>query len=419
MASKTSKAAVEEVEVLARANERLKAENEHLKHELGEQPSAFARGWRGLVIGLCVALATALLIVGNLLFWAGNTLVNNDRYVEMVTPLLEDKEIQVAIADYTTVKLFENVNVDQVIQDALPLRAAFLAGPLTGQLQNATEKTLQRVLASDKFQTVWAQSNDKAHEQFISALKNSRGDGTIDLQNVYDRLSQSLSSTKLSFLAGKSLPVNVGTIEIVDASWVPQARTIVNNIDWIKPVALGGIAVASAIAIWLSHSRRRLIIVLASFFAGSMFVSLISFRIMRSIAVSQVAPNYQLAAEHATEIVTKSLVTQTATLLLISLLIVIVAWISGPYRTASATRQRINWLLSGQLHQALFSGNEPGFTRWLAAHKRRLEWAVVALTGIVLLLIHLSPTTVIVSAIIMTVLILLIETLATPQKPKH
>ena len=57
---------------------RLKAENAELKSEL-TQRHAFGKGWRLVVVGLCVAAATAFLIVGNILFWAGDTLINSQK----------------------------------------------------------------------------------------------------------------------------------------------------------------------------------------------------------------------------------------------------------------------------------------------------------------------------------------------------
>lgn len=416
MARKSTENTAEKVAALARANERLKAENSLLKTELHDHPGAFSKGWRMLLIMFCVAAATALLVVGNALFWAGDTLVNNDRYVKTVTPLLQDTAIQAAVAGYTTNKLFENVNVDQVIQNALPPRAAFLAEPLSNQVKTGTDQALKKVLASDKFQAVWARSNGKAHEQFIAAIKQSNGDGIIHLQDVYDQLSQSLSDTKLSFLAGKSLPPSVGSIEVVKATWVPTARTIINNIGWIKPVTLIGVAAFSAAAIWLSRNRRKMVIVLGSFFTAGMLVSLVTLRAGKAIIVSHTAPAYQTAADHAVHIITRTFVAQTVTLLLVGLVIVIAAWISGPYHLATVARRRIDLLLSGQLHQAIFGRRETAMTRWIGKHKLLLQWLAVAIIAAIMLLVRLSPKAVIVYVIIVILLVSIIEILAAPPR---
>src|SRR5689334_4629672 len=116
-----------EVEALLRANEKLLAENRELEKELKRQEKSHAPNsvWRKLAIALCITAAAVILVVGNVFFWAGNTIINTDRYVETVQPLLQDKEIQLAIADYTTTQLFKQVDVNQVVQNALPEKAQF------------------------------------------------------------------------------------------------------------------------------------------------------------------------------------------------------------------------------------------------------------------------------------------------------
>ncbi len=409
-----------QAETLARDNEKLKAENQKLKAKLEHerQHHPLGRGWRLAAISFCIAAATASLIVGNVLFWTGDTLVNTDKYSQTISNVIKDDAVQAGIAKYTTDKLFETVDVSGVIQGALPPRASFLAAPLTTQVRGATNSALKNVLASDKFQTTFVKLNTNAHDRFINAVKNSKGDGKLNLQEVYDRLGQSLQNTKLSFLAGKSLPPKFAEITIVKVTWLPQARDIINAISWIKPVSLLFVAVFSAIAIWLARNRRKLVIVLFSFFSLGMFASLISYRITRSIVVSHAAPAYQTAVDHAARIIVQPLVLQTATILTVSLLVVVAAWLSGPYKTARAVRERIDVLLAGKLHQAIFGKNEPALTRWIGQRKRLLQWLAVGLVAVIMLFVTLSPGLIIKYAVLMLVLVLAIETLAAPQSKR-
>ncbi|HVX47936.1 MAG TPA: hypothetical protein VHA05_01110, partial [Candidatus Saccharimonadales bacterium] len=164
-------------------------------------------------------------MVGNILFWAGNTLINTDKYVATVQPLMANKTIQSAVADYTTNQVFSQVDVQTFVAGALPPRADFLAPQLTAQLKSTTDKTLQKTLASNRFQVLWANTNRKAQQRLVHAIKTSKTtDGVINLQDVYNRLGESLKDTKLSFLAGKTLPKQAGTINVVDAPWIPKAR---------------------------------------------------------------------------------------------------------------------------------------------------------------------------------------------------
>ena len=82
-----------------------------------------------------------LLITGNLLFWTGNTLVKTDRFTASVAPIIKNSAVQTAVADYTTTQLYNNVDVSQVITQALPPRAEFLASSITGQLKSYTNSS--------------------------------------------------------------------------------------------------------------------------------------------------------------------------------------------------------------------------------------------------------------------------------------
>lgn len=406
-----------EIESLARDNQRLRAENSLLKTERGHHQHTVGNGWRMLLIGLSVALATAFLIIGNILFWAGGTLINTDKYADTMSAVIEDEEVQKGIALYTSQQIFKNVDVTETIQNALPPKASFLAGPLTNQVKKATDTALLRVVSSDRFQTTFIKLNTNAHDRFITAVKSSKSDGTINLQDIYNQLSSSLQNTKLSFLASKTLPDKVGSIQVIDAPWLPKARVIINNIGWIKPIALLLVAIFSTMAIWLSRNRRKLVIILGSFYAISMLISLVSFRVARSIIVSNANPQYQTAVDHAAKAILHPLAVQTTTLFLLSILIAIVAWLSGPYKAASAVRNRLDILLSGKLHQALFP-SENVFTLWVSAHRRLLQWLAVALVALTMLIVTLSPTLVAKYAILLVILVMAIEILAAPY-PKQ
>lgn len=412
MAKKESIAALEhDKEELAAENQRLKAELTH-----GSKKSA-AGFWRSMTIALCAAVVVATLIIGNVVFWAGNTIVNSDKYVQTVQPVLQDAAVQSAIADYTTTQLFKQVNVQQTVQNALPERAAFLAPQLTSQLRGATDATLQKALASQRFQTVWANTNQTAHDKLINGIKYSKGDGVVSLQNIYDSLSQNLKDTKLSFLAGKSLPQNIGNIKVVNASWVPKARFVINSVGWLKPVSLLLIAVFSAAAIWLAKRRRTVVILLSGLASLSMIAMLIAIQLVRHAVALQAPAAYQTAADHAAGIILHPLMVQTIAILCVAIIIKIAAWVTGPYKPAAATRRLVDRWLTAPIHNVIWH-RENGLTNWFRSYKTGLQWAAAAAVAIISLLSELSPKEVIWRALIMLFAVLVIETVAAPHSKR-
>lgn len=416
MARASSASTNTRVDELEHANLELKRENEQLRVELEKHslPRKKSSLWRAPLITLCVLLAVIILIIGNVLFWAGNTLINNDKYVATVQPLMADKTIQSAVADYTTNQIFNQVDVQSYVNEALPPRAEFLAPQLTTQLKGATEKTLQKSLASSRFQTLWVNTNRKAQERLIHAIKTSKTtDGVINLQDVYDRLGESLQGTKLSFLAGKTLPKKAGAITVINAPWIPKARFAVNNIGWLKPVALLLVAVFGALAIWISRNRRRMVITLGAVFAFGMACTLIVIQIAQNKLAGHVQPAYHDAAHQAAQIILQPLAHQTWAVLAVSLLIALVAWLSGPYRWAHCTATATRKYLAAPLHRLIFK-RENEFTRWMSDNLQTVQWVTVAVIGLIMILVQLSFWLVVMYGAIILVAVLVAEIFAVP-----
>lgn len=408
------------IEALQKENEQLRVKNQQLAAELsratGKRRQKRKISWRALSIGMLVALSVLVLLVGNVLFWAGNTVAKTDRYVATVSPLASDTVIQQALATYVNDKLYQNVNVDQVITDALPPRANFLAEPLTSQLQNSSQKTLEKFAASPQFAAFWNEANQRAHTRLVSIATDYQGDGTINLSEVYQYLGQQLQNTKLSFLANKQLPGTIGTITVVQSDWLPMFHTLVTQIDTWRILTLLLLVSTAFGAVWLSRNKRKTIIKLAWLYTAAMFITLAGLRIGKGILADEVDPTYQQATQHAYQIIINPLRSQTATLLVVGLLIVFVVWLSGFSNSAVRTKTALNQIFTGNLHHALFGRGENSFTLWVRRHKPVLQWGSVGLICASVLVVRLTPGTLAALAGLMALLVLAVELLAAPPQ---
>jgi hypothetical protein len=406
---------------LSAENRRLKEENEKLKKllsgggKLTEGHRHTAHIFKKISASLLLALAVALIIAGNLLFWAGNTVVKTDRYEETVAPLIKDSEIQKAVAGYTTAQIFANVDVQQVITSVLPPRADFLAPTLTSQIHDKTQVTLQKVLANPDFQAKWNTIQVASHDRFISSVQKYGSDGTIDLNEVYSQLSTKLEGTKLGFLANKPLPKSVGSIKVASGEWLRILQNVINNIDLWRTLTLLFFVVCSAAAIYLSRRRRRTVMALGLLIAFGMFATLVSLRLSREIIANQVDPAYAEAVRHAAQIVFRPLMVQTASIMITGLIISAIAWLSGPYPAAKHLKTRFGQLLNGKTHSAIFSSGENSFTLWLANYKRLIEWIIVSGFGLAILFIRVTPAVIVSSIMAIILLVALTEILAADE----
>jgi hypothetical protein len=99
--------------------------------------------WRRGAAALLLVVGFVLVPLSAIAIWSRNQLLNTDRYVNTVSPLASDADIQAAVAKRAVDLLFSEVDVSDRITGALPERAKFLGDTLSAQIQ-ATRPTSPR-----------------------------------------------------------------------------------------------------------------------------------------------------------------------------------------------------------------------------------------------------------------------------------
>lgn len=357
-----------------------------------------------------MVLAVLLLVLGNLFFWAGNTLVNQDRFVAATAPVIQDKQVQQTLALYTTNQIFAAVDVQHYISEVLPPRAAFLAPQLSSQVRGFTQTSAQKALAAPKFQQTWNNVIAHQHERIIAYAKTYQGNGTISLNDVFQHITTGLGDTKLSFLQGKQLPSNIGSVTLVTATWLPPLHNLVNNIGTWRILSILGLVIFTALAVWLSRKRRKTIFYMSLFMVLGLFASLVALRAAREHIVDQVQPAYQAGVARAIQIMGHSLLVQTSTIIAAIVILGLITWISGGAKSALATKRFTRELFTDKLHR-LFFAEENTVTTWIHAHKQLLEWITIGVFIFLMLVLRLTVTTLIVLVILLVLFVLAIEIL--------
>ncbi len=410
----------DDIMALKSENAKLKAENKRLKKAVKKSSPSKDKGYsleifRKIAVVLLVSLAVAVLSVGNLFFWIGNTVAKQDRFVAATQPIIKDPEVQRAIALYTTNKIFSNIDVEKITEQVLPPRADFLAPQLAGQLKGGTQSLLEKVLAKPSFQQKWNDVLARQHQRLINVATKYQGDGTISLNDVYNRLASNLKDTKLSFLSSKQLPSNIGEVTVVSAPWLPAFHNVVTHIDTWRIISVIAMVVFVALAAWLSRNRRRTIYIFSIAAASFMAGTLVALRVIRETVADKTDPQYTEAVRHVMQIVFHSLVLQTATIMAAAILVALIAWISGNSRRAKSLKKHISLLFSGKLHAALFGPKGNRFTHWVAANRRGLQWAVLIVLTLILLIARLTLGSLLAYVLLLVALILAIEVIAGSQ----
>ena len=401
----------------------LEEENKKLKKQLAEleREQKVSKGkkptsWlRVVVMSLLLGASATLLVVGQLLFWAGRTITNTDAYVSTVAPLIAQPAVQQAVATEFTERVFEQVDVQTIITDALPEKAAFLATPLTTQIKNYTYSTALKIVESPKLANLWEQVNRKQHEAIMALIRSDAStDGTINLNEVYSAVSAELKNTPLKALADKQLPSKIGEIKLLSSNRLKVAHNIVVNLPLYRMLSIGLFLVFFAVAIWVSTRKRRTLITAMIIYTVLLTLLAVSIRLAKSIVLGKVAPEFQSAVSESWRVIVKPLYQQIAATGILAIIVALGAYLSGPYTSAKRLQNRFADLFDGNVHGLIFGDKNPAWSRWIGRHIR-VFYTVILLGSLVVLVVAPISTGRVVATTGLTILLMaVVRLIASP-----
>jgi len=331
--------------------DRLQAEVDELRRykEETEARKTGRRRWRRLAVALLIVLGCVITAGASVTVWLKSVALNTDTFVATVGPLSSNQAVALAIGDFAVDALFEEINAEQEVADALPEEAGFLAAPLVGAIENFSRDVAAEVISSDVFSAIWTTAIRLAHETALSLLRDegglfyiSKGEVTIDLSDLLGTVQDRLASTGLAFLEDLPISEDSGKIVVYQAAQlaqIQQALTILDRAGIILPLLA---LVAFGVALWVSLWRRRTLLYIGAGLSVTMALSLAILARARSQVVAEVSSElYRTAVEAVWEIVLGSLIGQTILLLVIGLAIAAGAFLAGPDRRAVAVRTAV------------------------------------------------------------------------------
>lgn len=363
-------------------------------------PSGPGKGkkWQRIVSVVLLVLGFILVPLSAVAIWSNNQLTNTDRYVETVSPLAGNEDIQQTVATAVVSSIFDNVDVAGEIEDALPSRAKFLGEPVANAMRGYATDVTERLLASEQFQNLWDAINRRAHNQLVALLTDDPGKApgslaikngqvTLDLSQVIERVQGKLVDRGLTFLENVKVPPVKRTIAIINTEGLSEARTyvgILNTLAWVLPV-LGVLAlVGSALIV---PRRRRATIRAALVLVAACALTLVLLAVGRSLYLdAATSPKVSEGTASAVfDILVRNLRYGVITLAVIGIIIAVVAYFVGPSAPARATRRLAGAGIAGARNKAGDLGYQPNpFEEFVGAHKRALELAIAGIAVLAL-----------------------------------
>lgn len=408
--------------------ERVKAERNDLAHQVEalegrpRKRHRFRRILAPILVVLTVVVFTATVPAA----WGARTVLNTDRYVATVAPLANDPAVQQSIATKVTAQVFEALNVEGVISDALASigdRATVLAGPLTTALRGFVQEQVLRVVQSDAFDTFWIEANRFVHTQVVEVLKGNEeqvsvvegkvllnlvplinlalvqiegvaGDligRDVTLPQIDPDTPRSEAVNRLEQALGVNLPDDYGSIQVYDADSLAALQQALYTFQRLLILLLILIPVLVAVTLLVSTRRRRTLIQLAV--GGA--IGLVLIRRLAIVGRDDLFASVDTQDFPSVRVLTNelmdSLFRYTGILLAIVLLSLLIALLTGPYPWAVAFRRWVGDL--GRSVGAAIGGKplpETGRLRWIRDHRDGLMLAGGVLAVALFLFVDLT-----------------------------
>ncbi|MFD0638208.1 hypothetical protein ACFQ9X_48325 [Catenulispora yoronensis] len=307
---------------------------------------------RSFFSALLIFLAWVLAPLSVVATWSAGIVGDTSRYVDTVSPLATDPDIQAATANRVTTAIMSQLDIATLAQEVAPddrprleqlLQKA--SGPITGALTSFVHDRTLNILASDWFATFWDNANRAAHAS-VNKLLTGEGGGAVQVQNgavtvdlapLVDRVKTELVADGIT--VADKLPEVHTSFTIMQADNIGKYRTwfrllqIVGN--WLPFIALACVAGG----VLLARDRRRALVVagLGVFVAAGLVG--IGVRLGRTFYLGALPADVsQAAASSVYDTMSRFLITTCRTTAVLGLLVGLAAWLSGPSRPAVIVR---------------------------------------------------------------------------------
>jgi hypothetical protein len=321
----------------------------------GSQPgpkAAEPRKERRALPAILIVLATVIGIASVFALWAERQLLEQDTWSQTSQELVENGEIQTALADFIVTEIYDNVDVEQSLADRLPPELAPLAGPASTALRQPAETVARKALEQPKVQGLFITASDVTHEKLVQLIEDkgefvstSGGVVTLDLQSLLTSVTNELG---IGSKAVAKLPPDTASIEIMRSNELSEVQTGVKALQtaaWFLTVLALLLFFA---AIYLGRGRRR-----ETLRSVGIALAVIGLVVLfaRSIASNEIVGSLSgsatnvAAVSSAFDIITSLLKDTGQSILVYGIVVILAAWFAGPTRWAVSARRTVTpWL---------------------------------------------------------------------------
>jgi hypothetical protein len=216
---------------------------------------------RRITVWTLVVVATVLTLVAILTTWVNRQMLDNTAWNKATTQVVQDPEVQAAIATFAVNELYTKVDVPKAFEQRLPNTLKPLAAPLANALEQPLTLGVKRLIERPRFQQLFIQASAVAHEKLVNVLEDktghgiSTGNGVVTL-NLHELLVELGTQLGLPADALARVP-DAGTITLMKSDQLAAAQTGIRLVHVLSVWLLVGVLFLYGLAIYLAHGARR------------------------------------------------------------------------------------------------------------------------------------------------------------------
>jgi hypothetical protein len=295
-----------------------------------------------------IGIASLIAFLAIFALWANRQLLNTDNWTDTSSQLLENDAIRGQVSVFLVDQLYENVDLQEPIEQALPQRAKPLAGPATGALKDVAVRGTDALLDRPRPQELWEQANRRAHMRLMDIVEGGGdvvstegGNVTLDLKEM---LGQTADRVGVGARAEAKIPPDAAQITVMKSDNLDLAQDVVSVLKASAVVLVLLVLALFAAAVYLASGWRRRALRAAGFglvLAGA--AALVARTLAGDAVVGALASTESVrpAAEAAWSISTSLLVEAASATLLYGIVAIGAAWLAGPTSWATSMRRTL------------------------------------------------------------------------------
>ncbi len=370
-----------------------------------------------IATGLTV-IAVLGVVASGAAIWADRTLLDTDRFVGLVGPLIDDPEVTVAVEGRLTDSVVEALDVENRVATALaefPRAASLLGPPIAEATAGLVSDAVTTVLESDAFRSLWFGTLEVGHSRALALLEGDyasvpnitvgeeevtlnliplvigvirqltgREGGLLDIDAELPEVDPAGDPRPMVQLLrdrlGVELPEDFGQVTVMATADLEDAQNTFRRLQRLAPTLVIITLLAIIGAIWVAPDRRKMAIWLGVGVVAAILVARAVINALREGLLDRIAdPEAQGAADSIFAAILSDGWLIGTVLLVLGALIALVAYLAGTPA----------WLERASASFTAATAETDGGTdlqRWVAGHRGVLIGGAVVVAALLIAL---------------------------------